>query len=118
MGAAAFTGVPRKVFIFGNDPEEDDKYAHIMSEVRDKQVSIQYKTVAVPDPEGIQKTPITRVEWGKLVEVDVDEVVNAPKAQDKSITSKAVMLVSADVAYRGKEEMRPRTSVERKRYRP
>jgi hypothetical protein len=84
MGAAAFTGVPRKVFAFGNDPEDDNKHAHIMTEVRDKQVSIQYKTTAIADPEGIQKSPIIKVEWGKLVEADADEVVNAPKQSEKS----------------------------------
>jgi hypothetical protein len=84
MGAAAFTGVPRKVFVFGNDPENDNKHAHVMTEVRDKQVSIQYKTQAVADPEGIQKSPIIGVEWGKLVEVDADAVVNAPKQREKT----------------------------------
>lgn len=89
MGAAAFTGVPRKVFIFGNDPKDDNKHAHIMTEVRDKQVSIQYRTVAVADPKGIQKSDIIKVDWGKLVEVDADEVVNAPKQKEKS-TNKEV----------------------------
>jgi putative DNA primase/helicase len=93
MGAAAFTGVPRKVFLFGNHPEDDSKHAHVMTEVRDKQVAIEYRTVAVCDPEGIQKSPIIKVEWGKSVEVDADEVVNAPKQKDKSTTSKAVMLI-------------------------
>ncbi len=84
MGAAAFTGVPRKVFIFGNDPKDDNKHAHVMTEVRDKQVSIQYKTVAMADPQSLQKSPIIRVEWGKLVEVDADEVVNAPKQRERT----------------------------------
>jgi hypothetical protein len=89
MGAAAFTGVPRKVFVFGNDPEDDNKHAHIMTEVRDKQVSIQYKTTAVADPDGIQKSHIIKVDWGKLVEADADAVVNAPKQREKT-TSKEV----------------------------
>jgi len=84
MGAAAFTGVPRKVFAFGNDPDDENKHAHIMTEVRDKQVSIKYKTEAVADPEGVQKSPIIKVVWGKLVEVDADEVVNAPKQREKT----------------------------------
>jgi len=84
MGAAAFTGVPRKVFAFGNDPDDDNKHAHIMTEVRDKQVSIRYKTEAVADPDGVQKSPIIKVVWGKLVEVDADEVVNAPKQREKT----------------------------------
>ena len=87
MGAAAFTGVPRKVFMFGKKSDQDNKHAHIMTEIRDKQVAIQYKTLAVADPEGIQKSPTIKIEWGKLVEVDADEVVNAPKSQEKSITS-------------------------------
>ena len=36
MGAAAFVGVARDVFIFGHDPDEEDKYAHTMSEIRNK----------------------------------------------------------------------------------
>jgi putative DNA primase/helicase len=95
MGAAAFTGVPRKVFVFGNDPEDDNKHAHVMSEVRDKQVAIQYKTVAVPDPEGIQQSPIIKVEWGKVVEVDAEEVVNAPKQREKNNNTEAKAFLKA-----------------------
>jgi hypothetical protein len=109
MGAAAFTGVPRKVFLFGNDPEDDNKHAHIMTEVRDKQVSIQYKTKTVPDPEGIQKSPIIKVEWGKLVEADADAVVNAPKQREKT-TSKEVQVLLKTLLRDG---AKPTTDIEK-----
>jgi len=93
MGAAAFTGVPRKAFLFGNDPENENKFAHVMKETRDKEVAIQYETQALPDPTGKQKAPIIKVVWGKQVEVDADDVLNAPKQKEKSTTSDAVMLI-------------------------
>jgi AAA domain len=88
MGAAAFTGVARKVFAFGNDPEEEDKYAHIMGEVRDKAVAIKYSTLKVDDPDGVQKSQIVTVQWGDKTEVDMDAVVNAPKQSEKRTARK------------------------------
>jgi hypothetical protein len=93
MGAAAFTGVPRLVYLFGQDPENEDPYCHVMKELRDKSFAMQYKTVAVPDPKGIQTSPIVGIEWGSRVTVDADELAGNQKAQEKSITARAVMLV-------------------------
>jgi hypothetical protein len=93
MGAASFTGVPRKVFVFGNDPQIEDKHAHMMVEVRDKQAGIQYVTKAVADPQGIQKSPIVQIEWGREVERDADEVINAPKQKEKTVLGNAANLI-------------------------
>jgi chemotaxis response regulator CheB len=89
MGAQAFTGVPRKVFLFGPDPHEDDQYAHVMKETRDKKVAIKYKTVAVADPAGIQKSPIITVQWGGASDADADEIANAPKSRVKKDNKEA-----------------------------
>ena len=94
MGAAAFVGVARDVFIFGPDPEDEDKYAHTMSEVRNKSApQLKYKTEAVKVAWDGQESEIIRVKWCGVSHANVDDVVSPQKQQDKSITSKAVMLI-------------------------
>ena len=92
MGAAAFTGVARKAFVFGPVPDDDNKYAHIMAEARDKQVAIKYETKASEDPEGKQKSPIITIGWGEMTDVDLDMLINGPKQRDKS-TAKQVRTI-------------------------
>jgi hypothetical protein len=95
MGCAAFVGVARDVFIFGSDPEDEDNYAHTMSEMRNKSApQLKYRTEAVKVAWGGKESEVIRVKWCGVSHADVDEVVNAPKQQEKSITSKAVMLIA------------------------
>ena len=98
MGAAAFTGVPRKVFVFGPDPTLVEKYAHVMKEVRDNQVAIQYKTVGMPDPAEIQKSAIIQVEWGKPVEVDAEDLIGGPTNSEKTAAKEAGAFVRGFVS--------------------
>jgi RecA-family ATPase len=95
MGCAAFVGVARDVFIFGPDPEEDDdKYAHTMSEMRNKSApQLKYRTESVPVEWGGKTSEVIRVKWCGVSHADVDEVVNAPKQAEKSVTTKAVTLI-------------------------
>jgi hypothetical protein len=95
MGAAAFGGVARDVFIFGPDPDEEDKYAHTMSETRNKSApQLKYRTEAVQVAWGGKESEVIRVKWCGVSHADLDEVVNPQKQQEKSTTSKAVMLIS------------------------
>lgn len=95
MGAAAFVGVARDVFIFGPDPDEEDKYAHTMSEMRNKSApQLKYRTEAIKVAWGGKESEVIRVKWCGVSHADVDEVVNAPKQQEKSITSKAAALIT------------------------
>jgi hypothetical protein len=95
MGCAAFVGVARDVFIFGPDPDEEDKYAHTMSEMRNKSApQLKYRTEAVEVAWDGKESEVIKVKWCGVSHADVDEVVNAPKQQEKSITSKAVMLIA------------------------
>jgi putative DNA primase/helicase len=95
MGAAAFVGVARDVFIFGPDPDEDDKYTHTMSEMRNKSApQLKYRTEAVKVAWGGKESEVIRVEWRGVSHADVDEVVNPSKQQEKSITGKAVALIA------------------------
>jgi hypothetical protein len=95
MGCAAFSGVARDVFIFGQDPEDEDNYAHIMSEIRNKSApKLKYRTEAVKTEWDGKTSEVIRVKWCGVSYADVDDVVNAPKQQDKSITGRAVALIT------------------------
>ena len=95
MGCAAFAGVARDVFIFGNDPDDEDKYAHVMSEIRNKSApKLKYKTEAVQVEWKGKTSEVIKVKWVGVSHADNDDVVNAPKQQEKTTTSKAVMLIS------------------------
>jgi AAA domain len=95
MGAAAFGGVARDVFIFGPDPDVEDKYAHVMVETRNKSApQLKYRTEAVKVAWAGKESEVIRVKWCGVSHADVDEVVNAPKQQEKTTSSKAVMLIA------------------------
>jgi hypothetical protein len=91
MGATAFTGVPRKVFLFGPDPQDEDRYTHIMKELRDKEVALKYKTVKVVDPK--QTEGVIQVQWLGDVDRDADEIVNAPKQREKTSNKEVQMFL-------------------------
>jgi hypothetical protein len=99
MGAAAFGGVARQVFIFGNDPEDDDKFAHVMGLARNTIApALKYKTVAVPYEWEGKTSDIIQIRWGGPAEhVNVDEVVNAPKQSDKTKIKEAAAFIKAFV---------------------
>jgi len=91
MGAAAFHGVARQTFLFGDDPETDDKFTHIMNFGRpDDKPNLRYKTFKEPIEFEGKKSDVIKVEWlGPVENNDVDESVEGPKQRDKS-TAKTV----------------------------
>ena len=93
MGAAAFYGVARFVFIFGNDPDSDNKYAHVMAENRNKAVAIKYKTITEPLTWDGKTSDIVKVEWGGASMADHDEVVNGRKQSDKTAEKDAAEFI-------------------------
>ena len=95
MGAAAFSGVARDVFIFGPDPDDEDKYSHTMTEIRNKSAAqLKYRTEMIKTEWDGKTSDIIRVKWCGVTHADVDDVVNAPKQQDKSLTGRAVALIT------------------------
>jgi len=94
MGCAAFGGVMRDVFMFGNDPDEEDVYAHVMSEIRNKSApKLKYRTEAVKVAWDGKTSDVIKIKWCGVSKADTHEVVNAPKQQEKSITKSAASLV-------------------------
>lgn len=96
MGAAAFGGVARQVFLFGDDPESDDKFHHIMGFGRPTGTPpLRYMTEAVTTDVGGKPSEVVQVRWLGPAHVDMDEVVNTQKESEKTLTSKAVLLIGA-----------------------
>lgn len=97
MGAAAFGGVARQVFMFGDDPEEDDKFAHVMGLGRATTAPpLKYKTKAVQVKWDGKESEVVKVEWcGPAENLDMDEVVNARKQRDKSASKEAGAFIKA-----------------------
>lgn len=94
MGAAAFAGAARLVYGFGPDPEDEDKYAHVMFEARDKAApALKYKTEAVQVAWDGKESPVIHVKWCGVSTADTDQVINAPKQGAKSEEAKASDLV-------------------------
>jgi len=93
MGAAAFAGVARSVYLFGEDKEaKDNKYAHLMSPARGKKdKSYRYHTVEVEqDFDGI-KASVVKVVWDgdseQTVEDALDRVPNKQLSQEREASS-------------------------------
>lgn len=94
MGAAAFGGVSRQVFVFGDDPESDDKFQHVMGFGRPTNTpSLRYKTEAhISDVAG-KPSEVIQVRWLGEAKVAMDDVINAAKDSDKTILAKAADIV-------------------------
>ena len=104
MGAAAFHGVARQTFLFGDDPGDDDKFTHIMNFGRpDDKPALKYKTFKTPIEFEGKKSEAIAVEWlGPAENVDVDESVEGPKQRDKS-TAKTVKQLIKTILKDGKK---------------
>jgi hypothetical protein len=83
MGAAAFHAVARQTFLFGDDPDDDDKFTHIMNLGRPNEYpALRYKTEL--------EDKVVKVNWiGAADGIDTDESIDGPKQKDKS-TAKLV----------------------------
>lgn len=86
MGAAAFHGVARQTFMFGDDPEDDNKFTHIMNFGRpDEKPPLRYRTESIPYVYGGKESNVIQVKWlGPAESVDVEESIEGPKQRDKS----------------------------------
>ena len=97
MGAAAFGGVSRQVFMFGDDPEEEDRFSHVMGMGRAvTSPALKYKTEVVPLEWDGATSEVVTVKWlGAAKGVDMDEVVNARKQSDKTKSKEAAAFIKA-----------------------
>jgi hypothetical protein len=87
MGAAAFSGVARSVWSFGNDPEVESPYAHVMACTRGKVGSESFKFHTVEVPAYItssgEDTRVIKVVWDGTSKATAEDVTNPEKRADK-----------------------------------
>lgn len=86
MGAAAFIGVARQTLFFTADPDDDNKFAHIMGLGRKTNFpAMKYKTKSTQVEWDGLASDVVSVEWTGSSHADMEEAaVNPQKASDKS----------------------------------
>jgi hypothetical protein len=97
LGAAAFSGVARTVCAFGPDPDEEDRFAHVMTVVRaagGSPLSLRYKTEliteACPDSHTAE---IIRVVWRGFSNATPEEAVDPSSPETKSEEAEAAEMI-------------------------
>jgi putative DNA primase/helicase len=100
MGAGAFGGVARVVLMFGDDPNSDDKFSHVMGFGRTVGTPpLRYRTVSKEMSVGGRPSEVIGIEWrGVAADVDMDEVVNARKQREKTIEEEASAFIRTFLA--------------------
>ncbi len=89
MGAAAFYGVARFVYMFGPDKELEDKFSHIM--VQDRGIgaqSIKYKTEVVDQTWDGETSKVVRVVWGEKCDATGQDAVDPIHSEEKTQITK------------------------------
>lgn len=96
MGAAAFVAVSRETYMFGPDPDSEDKHSHVMAPTRIKSnPGIKYKTYAklieINDKETGEKSSFMTegIEWGEKTSVDASELADPETNKNKSKNAEA-----------------------------
>jgi hypothetical protein len=97
MGAAAFSGVARAVYLFGPDPDSESKHSHVMTIARScggEGSALKYRTEMISDkcPDG-SPTDIVRVVWTGKSEATAEDAVNPSSQKDKAQEDKAAELL-------------------------
>lgn len=90
MGAAAFHGVSRFLYLFGPDPEEADKYSHIM--VQDRGVgsqTLRYKTMVEKLSWDGMESDVVKVKWQGFSTATAEDAVDPNSNKDKSEVEEA-----------------------------
>jgi hypothetical protein len=97
MGAAAFAGVARQILFFTEDPEEDQKFAHVVGFGRKTTTpGLKYKTELTEWSSDGKTSGVVTVVWNGQSDVDIEEAVTAPTKQvEKSANKQVQVLVKA-----------------------
>jgi hypothetical protein len=104
MGAAAFYGVARFVYMVGADPEDADKHAHILVQQRGVGApTLRYQTYAKTVEWDGKTSDVVGITWRGVSAATGEDVVNPQSHQEKSIYAKAGKIV-AEILKFGKQK--------------
>jgi hypothetical protein len=96
MGAAAFAGVARVVYAFGPDPEDVNKYAHVMTVVRGatgEGASLRYLTEEVERAWDGQSSKVLRVAWRGKSNAVAEDAVDPESSKSRSKVAEAAAIL-------------------------
>ncbi len=94
MGAAAIKGVARFIYFFGPDPEDADKFAHVMVQRRGVGAkSLRYATEGVKVTWDGQESEVVRVVWRGFSEATSEDAVDPASGKEKSSEEKAAVVL-------------------------
>ena len=97
MGAAAFSGVARAVYAFGPDPDEESKFAHVMTVVRacgGEGSALRYHTELVTEKcPDCEPNDIVKVVWDGPSDATGEDSVDPTTSKDKSQEDEAAQLL-------------------------
>lgn len=90
MGAAAFHGVARFLYLFGPDPEDADQYAHVMVQRRGVGApGLRYKTQAQSCKWEGESSKVIRVLWRGETKATAEAIVDPPSSEQKTQVAEA-----------------------------
>lgn len=95
MGAAAFSGVARAVYSFGPDPDEESKFAHVMTVTRacgGEGSALRYRTELVQEHN--PETEIIKVVWLGKSTASAEDASDPMSSKEKSQTAEAAQTLA------------------------
>jgi putative DNA primase/helicase len=95
MGAAAFGGVSRFIYLVGPDPNDSDKHAHIMAQLRGTGVeTLKYKTITKPlEWPDKSTTDVVSIEWRGTSTATAADAVDPHPEKEKTEEKRAGALL-------------------------
>lgn len=87
MGAAAFTGVARVVYLFGPNPDSDSPYSHVISAARGALAddSLIFHTEVTNEEWGGKKSDVIKVVWDGKSKATAEDAADPESRKQKSI---------------------------------
>jgi putative DNA primase/helicase len=96
MGAAAFGGVARFIYMFGPDPDDTNKHAHIMAQLRGVSApTLRYQTFQNDVSWEGKSSPVVGVTWRGKSEATAEDAVDPDSGKDKAEYEKAGKALTA-----------------------
>ncbi len=92
MGAAAFHGVARFVYIAGPDPEDEDQFAHVLVQRRGVGApALRYQTFTTPLTWNNETSDVLGLRWRGRSLATAEQIVDPAGTEEKSIIARAAV---------------------------
>ena len=105
MGAAAFAGVARAVFVFGPDPDLEDPHAHIITPARGAltDLALKYHTAVKTMTWENEESKVLQICWDGTSRASAEDAVDPQTRQQKTRNTEAAALLR-DFLSKGKKK--------------